>query len=197
MDTAWRLGYHQGRAPYFGVIVNGETNTTNPQHEYTAEFRSGAVQMVRETCRLIAQSRALPGIGTGAMGTWVSVRTSGCGGSNPYCWAMGTWVSVRTRSSKVRLRASPRANALNRRGRANVALNWKPECGVACMINGSSEGGHAVNTARVHHSTEEPSHLCPTRFHERATDRPEPCSTQTHPGCRHCTRCRNGRAWRG
>ena len=43
-----------GLPPYLGVIVNEETNMTNSRRQYTAEFRSGAVQMVRETRQPIA-----------------------------------------------------------------------------------------------------------------------------------------------
>ena len=44
---------------------------TNLRRKYTAEFRAGAVQMVRETQKSVAQVARDLGIGAGVLGTWV------------------------------------------------------------------------------------------------------------------------------
>ena len=43
----------------------------NLRRRYTSEFRAGAVQMVRETRKPIAQVARDLGIGAGVLGTWV------------------------------------------------------------------------------------------------------------------------------
>ena len=43
----------------------------NLRRRYTSEFRAGAVQMVRETQKPIAQVARDLGIGAGVLGTWV------------------------------------------------------------------------------------------------------------------------------
>ena len=44
---------------------------TQTRRKYTPEFRSGVVQMVRETRKPIAQVARDLGIGAGVLGTWV------------------------------------------------------------------------------------------------------------------------------
>ena len=49
----------------------GDELMTQTRRKYTPEFRSGVVQMVRETRKPIAQVARDLGIGAGVLGTWV------------------------------------------------------------------------------------------------------------------------------